>query len=387
MVSGARAVRGLASLGFLFCLRHMPMLTFIDMMTTQRGRPAPSAPPMPADAAHDDVLNAMGAVVIEMDAEGRIQLMNRACERLAGDSIDEMAGQDIRMLFANPEEMHVLTRGFEALRAGDVKQVHVQMHWTRDDASPRLLEGTCTARYDAQGRAEALVLVGIDVTERRGLERDLTTLNTAERRSISESLHETLGMDLAATAMQVQNLKRAVENGEPCGADDLAAIADAIRSGVGRARELSHELMPVSLQQDRLSEALVDLAHEQDMQWPGTCTFLGDPDLPPVRDTAVAMHLYRIAQEAVTNARVHASPNHIAIRLRASTKALTLSIHNDGPAWRPDKRMNQSSGKGIARMQYRAHLIGAALNIAHLRETTTVTCRLPLYRLKDAEAV
>ena len=362
------------------------MLTFIDMMTTQWGRSTSSSLSVPVDAAHDDVLNTMGAVVVEMDAKGRIQLMNQACEQLTGNSIDEMAGQDIRMLFANPEEMHALTRGFEALCAGHVKQVHVQMHWIRDNASPRLLEGTCTARYDAKGTVEALVLVGIDVTDRRGLERDLTTLNTAERRTISESLHETLGMQLAATAIQVQNLKATVENGEPCGADDLAAIADAIRAGVGKARELSHELMPVSLQQDRLSEALADLAREQDMRWSGTCTFIEDPDLPSVRDDAVAMHLHRIAQEAVTNARVHASPDHIAIRLRASTKALTLSIHNDGPAWKPEKQKAQSSGKGIARMRYRAHLIGAVLTIAHTRGTTTVTCRLPVYRLKDAEA-
>jgi len=362
------------------------MLTFIDMMTTQWGRSTSSNFPASLTAPHDDLIDAMGAVVVEMDADGRIQLMNQACTQLTGATIHEKAGQDIRTLFANPDEMHVLTRGFEALRSGRARQVHMQMHFMRDGAPPRLLEGTCTARYDAHGHVEALVLVGIDVTERRKIERDMTTLNTAERRAISESLHETLGMQLAATAMKVQNLKSAVENGESCSADDLAAIADSIRAGVGKARELSHELMPVSLQQDRLSEALADLAREYDVQWPGSCTFVEDPDLPPVQDAAVAMHLHRIAQEAVANACVHASPDHIAIRLRSSTKTLILSIHNDGPEWSPDEQTARSSGRGIARMRYRAHLIGAALNIAHLRGTTTITCRLPLYRLQDAEA-
>lgn len=360
------------------------MLTFIDMMTTRWEEPAPLASPALSDTYRSDVLNAMGAVVIEMDAEGHIQFINQACAKLTGATLSEIAGQDIQMLFSNPEEMQAVTQGFEELRSGRSRQVHMQMRWRGENASPRLLEGTCTARYDAYGQVEALVLVGVDVTEQHSLERDMAILNTTERRIVSESLHEQLGMQLAAMAIQVQNLKAAVERGESCTADDLEAIADAIRAGVGKARELSHTLMPVSLQQDRLGEALADLAREQEAQWSGTCTFIGDPNLPSISNTATAMHLYRIAHEAVTNARTHATPNDIVIRLRAGRDALVLTIHNDGPNWHPKKQMNQPSGKGIARMRYRAHLIDATLKIAHMHGITMVTCRLPLHRLSDA---
>lgn len=370
------------------------MLTFIDMTTTQWGRPAwplpaslsPSQRPE-SDSLPNRVLNSMGAVVVEMDTDGCIQFMNRACTKLIGTSLDAMIGQDVRMLFANPEEMHVLTRGLEAVRSGRARQIHLEMHWVRDDAPPRLLEGTCTAwRPAPDADVESLVLVGIDVTERRDMERDMTALNTSERRSVSQSLHESLGMQLAATAMQVQNLKAAVERGESCTADDLDAIAHAIRGGVDKARKLSHELLPVSLQQDRLSEALSDLAREADRHGPGRCTFIGASDLPAVRNAAVAMHLHRIAEEAVANAHEHAEPTHTGIRLYGTSRALVLSIHNDGGAWRPEQHDYAPSncGKGLSRMRYRAHLIGATFHANHRQGTTTVTCRLPRRRISAA---
>ncbi len=370
------------------------MLTFIDMTTTQSERPAwsLSASPSPSQRAETDplprrILDSMGGVVVEMDADGCIQFMNRACTKLVGTSLNAMIGQDVRMLFANPEEVHVLTRGLEALRSGRAGQIHLEMHWVRDDAPPRLLEGTCTARRPTpDADVESLVLVGIDVTERRDMERDMTALNTSERRSVSQSLHESLGMQLAATAMHVQNLKAAVERGESCTADDLDAISNAIREGVDSARELSHELLPVSLQQDRLSEALSDLAHEADRHGPGRCTFVGASDLPTVRDAAVAMHLHRIAEEAVANAHEHATPTHTGIRLHATSRALVLTIHNDGSTWHPEQhdRTPSNCGKGLSRMRYRAHLIGATFHIDHSQGTTTATCRLPLRRISAA---
>ncbi|PEN06589.1 hypothetical protein CRI93_09940 [Longimonas halophila] len=372
------------------------MLTFIDMTTTQWERPAwslssslsPYQPQRPEPAPLPSrVLDSMGAVVVEMDAEGRIQFMNRACTQLVGASLDAMIGEDVRMLFANPEEMHVLTRGFEALRSGRAGQIHLEMHWMRDDAPPRLLEGTCTARRSTPNAdVESLVLVGIDVTERRDMERDMTALNTAERRAVSQSLHESLGMQLAATAMHVQNLKAAVEQGTPCTADDLDAIADAIREGVDKARELSHELLPVSLQQDRLTEALSDLAREADRHGPGRCTFIGGDDLPAVHNASVAMHLHRIAEEAVANAHAHAAPTHTGIRLHATSRALVLTIHNDGSVWHPTQHDHTPSdaGKGLSRMRYRAHLIGATFHVGHSQGMTTVTCRLPLRRISAA---
>ena len=363
------------------------MLTFIDMTTAPRSRSAlPSLSGSHAPTApSDDVLDAMGAVVVELSPEGHIQLMNRACVQLVGASLDDMAGRDVRMLFANPEDMQALTHGFEALRAGDASQINLEMHWLREDAPSRLLEGTCTARRNPRtGAVEALVLVGIDVTERRGMERDMTALNTAERREVSESLHESLGMQLAATAMRVQNLKAEAEQGEACSADDLAAIADSIRDGVAKARMLSNKLLPVSLQQDRLIEALSDLAREADYESPAQCTFEADENVPAVRHAAAAMHLHRIAQEAVSNAQCHATPAHIGIRLRTTQRALVLTIRNDGASWNPTEHAEVDTGKGLARMRYRAHLIGATLRIDHSQGVTTVMCRLPLRNTEDA---
>ncbi|MGH8164951.1 MAG: sensor histidine kinase, partial [Rhodanobacteraceae bacterium] len=131
---------------------------------------------------------------------------------------------------------------------------------------------------------------------------------------------------------------------------------------------------PVELRTSGLTNALRDLAYRTSQGGKVTCRF----DCPkPVRilDDAIALNLFRIAQEAVTNALKHAKPKSIVISLKRRGRALILTVADDGkglPAKRP------SGGMGISIMQHRANVLGAALTVESRRtEGTIVTCTLP----------
>jgi signal transduction histidine kinase len=85
--------------------------------------------------------------------------------------------------------------------------------------------------------------------------------------------------------------------------------------------------------------------------------------------------MYRIAQEAVTNAAKHGSPTHVTISLTREKSELILRVSDDGKgitsaAWR-------AQGMGLKTMQHRAALIGATLSISPVKKGgTIVTCRL-----------
>jgi signal transduction histidine kinase len=93
---------------------------------------------------------------------------------------------------------------------------------------------------------------------------------------------------------------------------------------------------------------------------------IGEPD--------VAIHLYRIAQEAITNAVKHSNAKEIVVRLEAGTNGLTLTICDDGVGMPP----KLPGGMGLRTMAYRASVIGATFKVERLLSRgTRVTCQWP----------
>jgi signal transduction histidine kinase len=93
-------------------------------------------------------------------------------------------------------------------------------------------------------------------------------------------------------------------------------------------------------------------------------------------DSIAALHLYRIAQEAVSNAVRHGRASEVGILMQVENGQLSLRIRDNGSglAQAPD----QSPGLGLRTMRYRAEIIGAALGITPGENGgTEVTCTLP----------
>jgi signal transduction histidine kinase len=231
----------------------------------------------------------------------------------------------------------------------------------------------------------------IDITQRHELEEALVSATEAVRRDIGRELHDVLSSDLAALAIKADNLvctlaQRASSEDAP--PDDtffaglseaLDAIAEGVRTATRQARNLSHVLMPAALQEEHLAAALEHLCYEQAELGEPAPTFEENRDetLPERNETA--MHLYRIAREAMTNAQRHAEAEHIWVRLFRTEEALILTIRDDGQGL-PEK-MGSQDGIGLRTMKHRADLIGATLRIESSEEDgTLVRCALPLSR-------
>jgi signal transduction histidine kinase len=119
---------------------------------------------------------------------------------------------------------------------------------------------------------------------------------------------------------------------------------------------------------------LGDLAELTDRTLQLHCEFTGDGT--EVSDPTVALHLYRIAQEAVSNAIRHGLPSEIEIVLEKEGPYITLTISNDGHSIQhaPDTH----DGMGIRTMKHRADLIQGSLRVAPAEGGgTVVSCRVP----------
>ena len=110
-----------------------------------------------------------------------------------------------------------------------------------------------------------------------------------------------------------------------------------------------------------------------------SCRFLCETT-PPVLEATSVSQLYKIAQEAVTNAIKHGKARNVEIRLAADVNNLLFSIRNDGALF-PPSVASANAGFGLRIMNYRANLIGASLHVQPGEtEGAVVTCTLPVPR-------
>ena len=206
------------------------------------------------------------------------------------------------------------------------------------------------------------------------LERELQQITLDERRRFGHELHDGLGQQLTAIELMTHTLARELKLPAPVQAKAAFEITGYIRRAITQTRELAHGLLPIAAEAEGLMNAMHELARMAALA--GTsCDFQSDHACK-ISDSAVASHLYRIAQEAVTNALKHAEAQHIHLRLEDHGSAIELSIEDDGRGL--PQRKSTNGGMGLQVMQHRARLIGGQLAIESAApKGVRIVCSLP----------
>ena len=194
--------------------------------------------------------------------------------------------------------------------------------------------------------------------ERAQLEREILLVSEREKRRIGQDLHDGLCQELAAAAFFLKASAQKVARKNPAHAEELKEAAKIVNDNVGLARDLARGLHPIELSVTGLTSALHELAFRSSQD--GIACRFNYPKAVRMRDEAIALNLYRIAQEAVANALKHGRPSEIVIDLSREKKAIVLAVEDNG-AGLAKKRSRR--GMGIHIMKYRAETIGATLTV------------------------
>ncbi len=219
--------------------------------------------------------------------------------------------------------------------------------------------------------AGAMARIGAEAEQHR-LERQILEISDREQARIGQDIHDGLCQHLVSLAFDANALHRALAAGRQPEARTARRIARFLDRAITESRQLSRGLFPVRLETEGLASALEELATSTRDRFKIRCRFAGQgPVLVPAR--AIATHLYRIAQEAVSNAIRHSRARSITIRLRAGVRALELSVEDDGAGFSSATRQ-KSSGMGLHIMDYRARTLGGTLTVAPRRRGGTIVC-------------
>ncbi|MBV8114950.1 MAG: PAS domain S-box protein [Silvibacterium sp.] len=321
------------------------------------------------------ILDTVGALVVVLDDKGRILRFNPACELITGYSMEEVQGQCVWDLFLQPDEAEHFRQIFEVMRTDLLPQSY-QSCWLTRHGDPRLIAWTSTL-LPANGETSSYVITtGIDITERKHLERALLEISAREQRRIGQDLHDGLGQHLTGIAFMAKaHEARLAERSRP-EAEDAAKIVKFVNEAIYKTRELARGLLPVVSESQGLMSALQLWASEVEDLFRIRCRFECDQPVL-IHDVTTATHLYHIAREAVNNAIKHGAPRSIMIQLAAEKGRGTLLIRDDGLGMAEIRESNH--GMGLHIMNYRAAMIGGSLDVRQgTPQGTLVICSFPL---------
>jgi PAS domain S-box-containing protein len=342
------------------------------------------------------ILDTEGALVVVLDADGRIQRVNRSLESCTGFAAGDLIGRSFEEALI-PQDQHAKVRGHaDLLRSNVSDRARHESGLRRRGGLPVTVSWTATALRGADGRMTHAIVSGVDISarveaadalrharrqlearvaertrdlaeanralqaamvERQRLEGEVIRISEREQQRIGRELHDGLGQHLTAAAIQTELLARDLEAlGIASARQSAEQIEAMVSDAVAQTRLLARGLFPVEMGEGGLLCGLDLLAETTRQQLRRACT-LDCPEPVEVTDHDVAVHLYRIAQEAVNNAVKHAPGSPIAIELHRHGDGVRLSVVN--PLAAADQTPAAGRGIGLEIMQHRAQLIGA----------------------------
>ena len=212
------------------------------------------------------------------------------------------------------------------------------------------------------------------VIERAQFEEHLLTIADEIQRGIAQDLHDDLGQELTGLGLKTETLAEILAPAGTSAGNLAVDIATAVDGHPPGPRDLSGTVAG-RVGGGAVGCALGQLSAATSGSLRIRCEFeCTHPD--PVFDSGVAVQLYRIAQEAVSNAVRHSGAQNIRVTLNRNNGETVLSIEDDGKGLSSEAA--RSRGMGLRTIRYRAGLIGANLQVVPGRgRGTRVVCRVP----------
>jgi PAS domain S-box-containing protein len=302
------------------------------------------------------------------DLDGKYIYANETCAKVFRRTIPEIIGKTDSELL--PKTTAGKVRNIDQQVVEQNKSVESTDSYTRDDGPHYWL----TTRFpicDQNGEPMMVGGAAVDITENKRLEREIQEISEREKRRIGQDLHDGLGQYLTGIACMVKVVEQKLASRELQEANDVKKITTMVNETISQARDLARGLCPVELENNGLQAALQELAAR--VSRTNVECAVKAPHYAKVYDNAAAIHLYRIAQEAVNNAIKHGRAKKIVIGMNTQNNQVMLTIQDDGCGL--PKSGPKASGMGLRVMNYRASMIGANVTISPAADCgTLVTC-------------
>ncbi|WDP90652.1 MAG: PAS domain-containing protein [Desulfobacter sp.] len=349
-----------------------------------------------------------------IDTEGRIIHVSDHWVEVMGYGREEVVGRHLTDFFTQSSKRYALNTIFPRFfSSGFCKDIPYTYVKKTGDQMDTLL--SCYGVRDAEGHIIRSLAVSVDVSEKNRVQRDLekakeqlsiyshdlegqvrrrtAQLETAqanlrqlskniiasqerEKELVARELHDHLGQVLTALRIDAVWAEKTLGTVDEKAGKRAGKMSSLIETTIQDVRDMAYRLRPRVLDDLGLADALESLVSDFERRSNVSCVFRHD-EIPEI-DKTLATALYRIGQEAVTNALRHSAATTILVELRTDGGDMILTIQDDGCGFDPSMNTDVK-GFGLESMKERANLAGGRLDISSAPgQGTVVSCRIGL---------
>lgn len=306
-------------------------------------------------------------------ASGQLAYVSPACEAISGYAPGEFV-RDPALL------SHIVFPGDRAAagdhfpEAGDTAgECSLEFRIVTRAGDVRWLLHHCRPIYTRDGRYAGLRATNRDITARKQIELEqlqaemrlkqltyqLITVQEAERRRISQDLHDDTGQGMTALLLRLNAIQSGVPAQQGETKQQLEEAIQIVETLMNQVRQLAYQLRPPSLDSMPLSKALEALCSSFGQYAKLRIDYSSDKNLPPIPNLQ-ATALYRLVQEGLTNAIKYARANSVWINLDYLDGEVSLSIEDDGQGFDPRKA---GEGMGLLGLHERFSWLNGGLEV------------------------
>ncbi|MBN2506864.1 MAG: PAS domain-containing protein [Verrucomicrobia bacterium] len=327
--------------------------------------PPPSGAGLRVEAGHDvgaalhqselkrqALLSTISELVFVVSKHGGVLEFHAPPDRAFSLSAGGLVGRSLKELLPHQIGLQAMHYVEKACRTGQVQVATAQFQGRN---GVRHFE-VRLAPYDTD---QVIALVR-DVSDRTFLEKEMAEISHREQMRIGQDLHDGLGQHLTGITFLAKALQRKLAAQSLPEAEEAEEISRLVMQALSQTRSLARGLFPVELESNGLVAAFHELAQRIRQTCSVACVFEHD-EAVTLEHRATSLHLFRLAQEAISNAVRHGKAKTIAIRLERQGAQTVLTVADDGGGMPVEDRRPQ--GLGLRIMAYRAQKIGGTLQI------------------------
>jgi two-component system, NarL family, sensor histidine kinase UhpB len=328
------------------------------------------------------LIDSLPEIIYAVDPENRVKVVNRALLDTLSKKRDQVLSHRLSELW--PEEIvtDMEAQAENSMRTGR-GVTDQERAWIAPDGAVRWLMYTHVPLRD-HGNVSGLVCTVQEVTARKALEQEILEISNREQRRLGSDLHDGLGQELTGLSLLLKGLEVQLSREAPQYSSQVTKISDLLARAIQSTRSLARGLAPVNLERGGLPEALKHLAARCTDMYNLQCSFTNGAQKLPDLEEGAATHLYRVAQEATTNAARYARAKSISIDLRSTARKLQLAIADDGIGLSAGLAQGRP-GMGLKIMEYRARMLGGTINFEEPGAGTRIVLSAPLHLLRQSK--
>lgn len=290
-----------------------------------------------------DALDRIFVLAETNEAEARTQIGQSLQSRL-----DALSTAVSRLLVQNNESEQQAALKIQEIYARVERNVYLFL-------TAMLIVVAITSAYIVQYNRRVFGQVADISQSRSELARQLISMQESTFRHISRELHDDFGQILTAIGAMLQRVNRHVAAGSPI-RDDLQEVRELVQSTLEKVRTLSQALHPVMLEEVGFESALGNYLPAFEKRT-GIAVHYEKHGVSRTIDGEIAIHLYRVLQEALNNIVRHSQSKTASVKLDMSPSSVTLEVEDEGVGFQQRSRR----GMGLVSMRERAELVNGTV--------------------------